>query len=259
MLKNFTIPLVFSALFATGASAATINVDVYQRNQLSSFQDDFASAIASGNFVGEDFENLGPGGGTSVEGVVSSPFSTAVGTFEEIGGVGTGGTVRQLGLGQSSQLALRDGSVYGRQNTWPEGGDWFLDSNDTWGFTWNVTSADVGDEFDSLMFSLTDGSDAGAFLRITLDDGTVWEQREAGQGRLGNGNIAFFVVNFDEAVSSASITVGNFSSAGGDTYRRNDGVGIDAAMVGVVPVPASLPILLAGLGAFGVLRGRRKS
>lgn len=245
------------ALAASGAHAASVNVDVYGGSELAQFQSDFGAALGAGNFVGEDFENLGPGGTESVEGIVTGPLSTAVGTFSEIGGIGSGGTVQQLGLTESTNLALRDGNVYGRQNTWPIGGDWFLDSNDTWGFTWTITEDDVDGMFDSVMFSLTDGSDVGAYLRITLDDGTTWEQRDAGEGRLGDGNIALVVIGFDNAVSSATITVGNFTSNGGDDYRRNDGVGIDGAAVNVVPLPASVAFLLAGMGALGLVRGRK--
>jgi hypothetical protein len=258
MFSKFTTVFMAACAVATGASAATIDVDVYGGGQLSQFQSDYGAALGAGTFIGEDFETLGPEGSASVEGVVGSPFATSVGTFEEIGGIGSGGTVRQLGLTQSSQLALRDGNVYGRQNTWPIGGSWFLDSNDTWGFSWTITEDAVGSQFDQVMFSLTDGSDSGAFLRIALDDGTTYEQRDAGSGRLGNGNIALVVVDFGEAVSSATITVGNFSSnADGAGWRINDGVGIDGAAVNVVPVPASLGFLLAGLGALGVMRRRQ--
>ncbi|WP_425092067.1 VPLPA-CTERM sorting domain-containing protein [Tropicimonas sp. S265A] len=249
-----------TSVLATAAGASTvIDVTVYGKNQVSDFQTDFGAAIGAGTFVGEDFENLGPGGSGSIEGEVASPFETNVGSFSVLqGGVGSGGTVKNLPGNTGTNLALRDGSVYGRTNVWPEDGNWFLDSNDTFGFTWEVDKTDVGGSFDKLMFALIDGSDTGAFLRIETGDGAVFEQRNTGAAKLGNGNVAYVVVDFGQVVSSASITVGNFTSNADDaSLRINDGVGIDGAMVNVVPLPASLAFLLAGMGALGVARSRK--
>lgn len=257
MFSKLPVISVACILVASAAQAASISVDVYGKNELGDFQTAFGAELASGSYVGEDFEQLGADG---AEGVVEDDFKTKAGTFSQLGGIGSGGTVKQLGLDQSSKLALRDGQVYGRQNTWPERGQWFLDSNDTWGFVWNVTEQDVGGAFDKIVFSLTDGSDQGAYLRIALDDAenTTFEQRETGKNKLGDGNISFVAIDFGKIVTGATITVGNFTSNAGDAgFKRNDGVGIDGAYVNVVPLPASFAFLLAGIGALGMARKRK--
>ncbi|MDJ0859173.1 MAG: hypothetical protein QNJ03_08835 [Dinoroseobacter sp.] len=257
MFSKVLAALSACACLASAGQAASIDIDIYGSGKLQDFQERFGAELENGSFVGEDFENLGADQG---EGVVDNHLTTKAGIFSQLGGFGSGGTVRQLGLTSSSKLALRDNKVYGRQNTWPEGGNWFLDSNDTYGFVWKITEAHVGGAFDKLIFALTDGSDGGAYLRIELDDAdnTTREQRETGKGKLGDGNITFVSVDFGRAVSAATVTIGNFTSNANDAnWKRNEGVGIDGAYVNVVPLPPSLAFLLASVGAFGFARKRK--
>ena len=68
-------------------------------------------------------------------------------------------------------------------------------------------------------------------------------------------------ITLGTAVSSLRIDLGNFSSPGGSA-ALNDGFSIDDITVGLtaVPVPASLPLLAFGAGAFAFMRRKpRKS
>lgn len=202
--------------------------------------------------TGENFETLGSNLG---EGEVGSNFSTAVGTFNTLGGTGTGGTVSGLPGNTGTELALRDGNTYGRYNTQPLDGDWYLDSNDTYGIDWDVST---GSTFNTVVFTLVDGSDTGAFLRIT-SDGDTFEQRVG--GKLSNGNASIVVVSFDTLVNDAVIEIGNYNSSG-TSLRTNDGFAIDGLRVGTdnrlvqdppapVPLPASGLLLIGALAATG--------
>ncbi|WP_299778109.1 VPLPA-CTERM sorting domain-containing protein [uncultured Roseobacter sp.] len=221
-----------------GAHAATITVSTFDAGS-------YNSSFGAGGNVGEDFETLG---NTMSEGEVGASLSTAVGTFESLGGEGSGGSV----IGDGTELALRDGSVFGRTNTVPQGGTWFLDSNDTWGMKWTV---DIGGLFDKLSFVLNDGSDQGAFLRITAG-GDSKELRTG--GKLPNGNARTVVIDFGQNVSTAEIILGNYTTSGGERFKLNDGFSIDGIDVAAVPLPASVLLLGAAMGGLG-WAGRRKT
>lgn len=233
------------AFLVTTANAATISVSVFDAST-------YNPSFASGNNVGEDFEDLGD---TFGEGEVANGFQTAVGTFSAIGGVGSGGTVTGLPENTGTLLALRDGDVFGRVNTTPTGGNWFLDSNDTWGMDWTVGLSNAT-AFTSLMFTLTDGSDTGAFLRIIAGD-DVYTQRV--NGRLSNGNKSVVLIDFGGAVTSADIRIGNFSSNDSGAFFRNDGFSVDGIQVSAVPLPAGLLLLGSALAGLGILRRRRQA
>lgn len=218
----------------------------------------FAIVEGTISHTGEDFETLGS---TLGEGEVGSDFGTAVGTFNTLGGTGTGGTVSNLSGNTGTELALRDGNTYGRYNTQPLDGDWYLDSNDTYGIDWDVST---GSTFNTVIFTLVDGSDTGAYLKISTD-GETYEQRVG--GKLSNGNASIVVVSFDTLVSGASIEIGNYTSDG-STLRTNDGFAIDGLRVGTdnrliqnppapVPLPASGLLLIGALAATG-LRARMR-
>ena len=221
-----------------GAQAATISVSTFDAGA-------YNSSFGAPNHVGEDFENLGA---TRGEGEVGPSLGTAVGTFESLGGVGSGGSV----TGTGEELALRDGSLFGRTNTVPQGGSWFLDSNDTWGMKWTV---DIGSLFDQLSFVLNDGSDQGAFLRITAG-GESKELRTG--GKLPNGNARTVVIDFGQQVSTAEIVLGNYTTSGGERFKLNDGFSVDGVDVSAVPLPASVLLLGVAMGGLG-WAGRRKA
>ncbi|MEM8579838.1 MAG: VPLPA-CTERM sorting domain-containing protein [Pseudomonadota bacterium] len=273
--------MAFSAaavLTASAAIGATLqSVQTYTAAQADAYRVDFSTflnAAPNQQIALEDFEDLTPqGSNTMIEREVGSSLSTSVGEFSvalddaNASGTGTGGTVTNSTLNgvtnTGTELALRNGSVFGRTSLWDndytlgnnDSGEWFLDSNDTFGIKWDV---DVGTEFDRIAFSIMDGSDAGAFLKVLVGDDVLYDQRlEEGPGQLADGNIAFVVIDFVGSVTGATIELTNFASGNGTDLKRNDGVSIDGAYVGVVPLPASLAFMLVGVGALGLARKRK--
>jgi hypothetical protein len=176
-----------------------------------------------------------------------------VGTFSTLGGTGSGGTVTNADFANDgSQLAIRDGNVYGRRSTTSaltgdKADDMFLDSNDTYGISWMVSLG--GSLFDSLVLTLTDATDVGAIMRIT-----VGEETYTFSG-LGNGAQQIVQIDFDEAIDTASIFFGNWNSQGG--LRLNDGFSIDDIAVSEVPLPASALLLLGGLAGMASMRRKK--
>lgn len=209
----------------------------------------YDAQVAHGSFFGEDFESEGQAAG---EGEVGPSLVIDTGEFYALGGVGTGGTVRNLAGNTGTELALRDGNTFGRRDA--VGGQWYLDSNDTYGIGWSVASTRL---FDTVMFVLTDGSDAGGFLRIVVNGTDMAEQRT--HGRLSNGNAQLVTISFETAVSSALIEMANFTSASGTTRRLNDGFSIDGVQVGIaaVPLPAPAGFLVVALAILGLVKRRK--
>jgi len=244
-MKSVLSFVVAAALsLPVAASATTIHVSIFDSSA-------YGGLLSSGNFVGEDFEGLGIANGA---GQVGPSLATAVGTFSSAGGQGTGGTVAGLAGNTGTQLALRTGDVFGRTNQVPTNGRWYLDSNDTFGMIWNVN---VGGAFDMVAFALSDASDQGAYLRI-VTDGITREVRTG--AALANGNDRLVVISFTQAVTAATVSLVNYTAFGGGTMRLNDGFSVDGMQVRLspVPLPAAGVLLVAGLGALGAMRARRK-
>lgn len=226
------------ALGATAASAASIKVETFS-------QEAYQAYLAGTNrATAEDFENIVP---SSQE---LALVTTAVGIFDTLGGKGTGSSV--IGTGTDLAVRTKGKNHSGRKNTTP-GGQFYLDSNDTFGIGWNVGLA--GDmSFNSVAFSLSDAADQGARLEISAM-GEVLDTLV----KLPNANVKFVVISFEEMIQSAMINFTNFGK--GETLRTNDGFGIDdatVASVSPVPVPAAGLLLLGALGGLG-LRARRKA
>ncbi len=232
-----------AGLSAGSAQAASIDVSNFSVADYNTIISTFSSVVS------EDFEGFS-------EGNQDDGFSTAVGTFATVGGVGSGGTVTGgsfPGVNDGSKLAIRDGNVYGRQSTTAAltgnaQNDKFLDSNDTYGISWQASLG--GSMFDQILLTLTDAADVGATIRIMAGS------TDYSMSNLSNGNTQIVLITFDQAVSDASILFENFDKNG---YRRNDGFSLDDIAISVVPLPASVLMLLAGLGGLGAVRKFRKA
>lgn len=236
MIKTLTIAGAL-ALGATAASAASIKVETFSQQAYADYKGGFARTTV------EDFEGFADVIGTGGE---ISPVETAVGTFTTIGATGTGGSV--IGSGEELTVRTQGSNSFGRSNT-TVGGQYYLDSNDTFGIEWDVALAG-GAMFNSLAFSLSDATDQGARLRISADDSELDTLLD-----LGNGNVQFVVISFADLVSDAFVELANVNDGGRMT---NDGFGIDDVTVAAVPVPAAGLLLLGALGGLG-LRARRKA
>lgn len=243
-MKTLLAGVLMSAGLATGASAVTITISDFTTGAL-------GGAVGGlSNLVTEDFEGVGATTGIA-EVTPGAGLSTAVGTFSSLGGTGTGGTVTNLAGNTGTNLAVRSGNVFGRQDI--VGGQYYLDSNDTHGIGWDVSSS--AGLFNTVIFAITDASEF-SFLRI-IADGVAAQQRNG--NRLSDGNTSLVEITFDTLVSSARIELAGF--AGNTSTRvRNDGFSIDGVSVGIasVPLPASLPLLVAGFGGLALLRRRAK-
>lgn len=237
---------IAAAAFAVAASAASgaITIGAFDAGT-------YNPGFGQPPNVGEDFETLGANGGEREVGFDGSPFDTGtVGTFETLGGTGTGGTTSPA-WNTGTGLALRDGNVFGRANTTPDNGAWFLDSNDTFGLEWIVSLA-TGQAFDRILFTLSDAADTGAFVTVTDGDDTVSLQNQ------GNGSVKLIDITFDTPVTEAKITIENFRNSSEAENKTNDGFGIDGIQVSAVPVPASILSLGLGLAAIGAGFSRRR-
>lgn len=250
-MLNFkaTIGAAIFAVVAGAASAASVSVEIKNVG-------DFGTITAGWTSTTQDFEALGAAGGRREVGTLA----TNVGTFKTLGGKGTGGTVTDTGnntavTNTGTQLALRNGTVYGRKNVSPTGGAWFLDSNDTFGMRWDVSLG--GGLFNKLVFALTDATDVGAFLRIIVD-GKVEEVLD--KNVYSNGVTKLVVVDFGQALKSATIELANFTKVVDGKPLLNDGFSIDGiqvAQVSAVPLPAGVLLLGSALVGFGALKRRR--
>lgn len=242
--------------FVTGIAAATLATSAAASVTISAFnQSAYNGSFGSGTNVGEDFEALGASLGESEVGKIGDPFATAVGDFVTLGGTGSGGTVNNSNFAipnTGEGLALRDATVFGRTNTTPTGGDWFLDSNDTFGMHWTVKLAG-GKAFDRILFSLSDAADQRAFVRVSDGSNEDVLMTES------DGNIKLVEIVFGSAVTQAIVTIENFIDGSMGERRVNDGFSVDGLQVAAVPIPAAGLLLLTAVGGMCVAARRRKT
>lgn len=228
------------ALLSTPVLAASITVSDFNAGAYDAIVSGYGKAVV------EDFESY-------AEGNVANGFATAVGSFSTMGGIGSGGTVTNADFtNNGSQLAIRDGNVYGRVSTTSDlsedaDDDQFLDSNDTYGIAWTASLG--GSMFESIALTLTDATDVGAIMRIVVG-GHSYDF-----SGLGNGVKKIVQIDFDAPVSIASVFFSNWNASG--SQRLNDGFSIDDVAVSEVPLPASALLLLGGLAGLSQFRRKR--
>lgn len=224
--------VALASLVGVSASATTIT--------LSTFSIGNFNAAASGGII-EDFEGYTP----ATPNVWDVSNMTAVGTFESLGGTGSGSTCQtQTGGLTCGDLALNTGPINGQGNLVPLGGSQSLSSNDTAGIFWNAFDSANGTAFNRIVFAVGDAADInGTVFTITADGVT---ETLTGQA---NNNEQLVVINLGSFVTGATVSM---------STATNDAFVLDGATVAAVPVPAALPLLLAGIGGLGFMARRKR-
>ena len=228
------------------------------------------------NFDGAATLGGAPGGTTGTAATnrtATNAISTSVGLFEGLGGLGAGTTP----VNDGSNIQVRSGNVGGRFNVLANpdalnqaeiGGAQtnFLDSNDTFGFTWTITNV-WGSNFRGLQAFITDPNDVGGNLTVTMANGDIFSQnirdllalnenapaRQPGNpNRAIDGSIWHLTAMFEDDWDSLVFTF--------KKDNLNDGFAISNASISVIPLPAPVLMLLAGIGGLiGVRRFRSRA
>ncbi|GIT86772.1 hypothetical protein ROBYS_17880 [Roseobacter sp. OBYS 0001] len=135
--------------------------------------------------------------------------------------------------------------INGQGQLVPDNGTKSLSSNDTAGIVWDVfSSADPTFKFNRIVFAVGDAADInGTVFKVTA--GGV-EKTLTGQA---NNNEQLVVINLGGFFDTATVVM--------DT-ATNDAFVIDGATISAVPVPAALPLLLAGIGGLGFMARRKR-
>jgi hypothetical protein len=239
-------------VMAAPAGAVSLEMTKFSREHAASAQtkmSDFLSSHKVSNLKVETFEGQKAWNGKSGS---ANPQDTKVGSFKAAGKRGSGRST--ISTGHKLQVRNDNSMKWGRYNSKTPaknivGNNW-LDSNDNQRIAWTVK----GDgKFNTVGLYLTDIADAGGKFSIKVGK-TVFSDLAGSTRRLKSGTVHFVLITLDELVDSVRISLGH--------DRRNDGFGIDGAMVAnvaPVPLPPAAALLLTGVVAIGGLRYRRKA
>lgn len=276
MRTSILAGLLAAALPAVAANAATVTITL---TEFGSRADALAAqqALLSGQtlLAYEDFESL-----TSYDSVCTlatcdetdtglydfastvSPLSTSVGDFEAVLPLGTGGSSRDP---ENAAIIRSNGDE--NNNNQPNFGRYdadltadvdpstgaalenFIDSNDNTGIL--LSTASAGLTFNYLSFILTDYDDVGALgFAVDVSGPGLTDTPETNSVNRGNSDIFLATLFFSEEMSDVDVVM---------NIDRGDGFGADSFAVSAVPLPAPALMLIAGLGALGVAKRRRKT
>lgn len=222
--------VAMASVAGLSAHASTISMTAFDINEF--------NTVTNGG-VTEDFEGFA-GGSWNAETI------TSVGTFASIGGIGSGSVCNAQSGGNCQSLFVSDQTLSGQGNLVPLNGTRSLSSNDTNGIFWNVFSSGAS-AFNRIVFAVRDAADLnGTTFTVATGDGT--QATLTGQE---NNNGQLVVINLGGSFTSATVSMFN--------NRNNDGFTIDGATtLSAVPVPAALPLLLAGVGGLGLMARRKR-
>ena len=270
-MKKFLTATASSVVFglsAGAASAVSVDITLTEYDTVADavgawvdFIDLSDELLAFENFEGQQFT------GASAPVVGDGVLDTAIGSIStiETDPLANGGSAIAP-FDQAQIRSFEQGEwSFGRFDSdpdFPAGGgiaadqNQFLDSNDTAGLKFEITSDDVGGAFDRIVMILTDVDDVGqvAFFGNAAGEEVVAnfsaDTDANSNGKESNGDIFLLTFLFDELVDSA--TLFTFLDPG-------DGYGTDAIGVGAtVPLPAAGWLLIGGLGGLAALKRRRK-
>lgn len=246
---------IAAALMAGAASAATVQIDAFERRDVSG-----ALSARDALLSAPDLTSFGISGPQTVRSQVHTSFDahaawngsagtsnpmTTVGSFTSLGGIGHGRSAINGGAGL--EVRNDDPWRWGRHSLMGE--NW-LDSNDTEGMRWEAGAESA---FNSLSFFLTDVADVGAKFSLMIN-GTLHENLIGAEGRTRNGTIHFVHILLPELVESAVVELRH--------DMLNDGFGIDGvtlAQIAPVPLPAGILLLGSGIVVLAGLRRRRRA
>lgn len=235
--RQFLVGLAGAALLGVSSGhAATITV--YGDGSLAAAQSGEDEFWGDAERETEDFESYEVGTQTVV-------FDSSVGQFVMVT-PGNGGLC-EPSCADGLVILDADASPFnGRFDvTLADGSGQWLDSFDAR----EVQFIPAGDDVRQVGFFITDPNDAGGRFNIQLRDGTEIlfdTTRDAFGGGLASGQVFYVGVVADQPIESIWIRSNN----------RNDGFGIDN--VSIVPEPAVLAMLGAGLLGMAAMRRRRK-
>ena len=262
-MKTLVLAVSLAISFVAAGPANTATVDIFRSlgglNAPDGVNNVTPASLQGTILIREDFSNVTLGNNGEV--------ITSVGTFETLGGRGTG----ESAINGGTQVQVRDGNVGGRFNvlTNPEGLNnpsqefgptTFLDSNDTWGIAWIFGNFEGN--LRQLSGFVTDPSDANGELRASLFlDGNETALGNILRGQ-PNATAWQFEINFRELGLATNFETGRLEFGMFDRRNRpltNDGFALSNLGVSVVPLPTAAWFLLSGIGAMFSLRLFRKA
>jgi len=263
-MKRLLCATIVAGGLAASASASTLSsIDVQYFTDANAFADiNAAFTFGPPSWEVENFEvptgftgNFEDGTPISAAtttnfGEIEDSIGTSVGSFTTIGGTGTGTTCTDVlnRVGDDCDniaLQIDPPNPNGQGNIIPGDGVGSINSADTKGVIWTL---DTGSDFSQAVFALRDPGDQKQ-KRLTIRDGHGELYSEfMPDFDVGNEDLLLVRVFFGTRLSTATIEI---------ETSENDAFTLDGAAVNVVPLPAGVWMLLAGMGGLLAMKRRK--